>query len=266
MVHVVKTICCFAICMMLLQVPANAQNPRVSDPNQIGWFATNATVRFAEQWSSTLELQWRRDDWLRNGMQNLVRGSINYQVHPSVSLRAGYAFAETFPYGDPTIQAAGKTFPEHRTFQQAFITQPLNRLALQHRFMLEQRWIGRFTDPTNNRAHDYQYVNRFRYLARLQAPLQKPAANGAHWYAAVWDELMVNFGKEVTQNVFDQNRSSLIVGRQFSPHARVEGGFLSQIVQLGRQLTPGRPIFQYNTGFTVSAIFNIDARKKDVGE
>lgn len=253
-------------CLLASGFPAQAQNLRISDPNQIGWFAANATIRFAEKWSSTLDFQWRRDDWVHNAQQNLFRASINYQVHPFVSVRAGYAFAETFPYGEPTIQAAGKTFPEHRTFQQALISQPINRLTLQHRFMLEQRWIGRFTNPANNRAHDYQYINRLRYMARLQAPLQKPAANGAHWYGAIWDEVMVGFGKEVQHNVFDQNRTSLVLGRQFSPHARLEGGFLSQVVQLGRQTIPGRSIFQYNTGFIISAIFNVDARKKTTGQ
>jgi hypothetical protein len=263
--HINKAICLIFICLLVAQYSVQAQNPRMDDPNQIGWFATNATVRFAEKWSSTLEFQWRRDDWVRNGQQNLVRGSINYQVHPAVSLRGGYAFAATFPYGEPTIQAAGKTFPEHRSFQQALITQPINRLTLQHRFMLEQRWVGRFTNPDNTRAHDYQYINRFRYLARLQAPFQKAAPNGAHWYGAVWDEILIGFGKQVQHNVFDQNRISLVVGRQFSPSARLEGGFISQIAQLGRQIVPGRSIYQYNTGFTITAIFNVDARNNDVG-
>lgn len=262
MVCINRMVWCFMIGMFFMCQPLLAQNPRMNDPNQIGWFATNAIFRFAEKWSATAEFQWRRDDWVRNGQQNLYRASINYQVHTAVSLRGGYAFAETFPYGEPTIQAAGKTFPEHRTFQQALITQPINRTTLQHRFMLEQRWIGRFTNPANNKAHDYQYINRFRYLARLQTPLQKPAANGAHWYGAVWDEVMIGFGEQVQHNVFDQNRIGLLVGRQFSPNARLEGGFLSQIVQLGRQLVPGRSIFQYNTGFAISAIFNVDARKR----
>lgn len=222
--HFKAIVCSFLFVLLSLGHLAQAQNPRISDPNQIGWFAANATFRFSDKWSSTIEFQWRRDDWVRYGQQNLYRGSINYQVHPAVSLRAGYAFAETFPYGEPTIQAAGKTFPEHRSFQQAFITQPVGRLVLQHRFMLEQRWIGRFTNGAANRADDYQYINRLRYMGRLQAPLQKPAANGAHWYGAIWDEVMVNFGEEVQHNVFDQNRTSAVIGRQFSPHARIEGG------------------------------------------
>ena len=241
----------------------NAQNnTRLNDPNQIGWFAANATVRFAQKWAATGEVQWRRDDWVRNGQQNLFRASINYSVHPAVWLRFGYAAVETFPYGEPTLQAEGKKFLEHRTFQQALVTQDLSPLQLQHRFMLEQRWVGRYVNPAAEKADEYLYTNRFRYMARLQAPFQKPTAKGAFWYGAVWDEVFVGFGKNVQQNVFDQNRASLVVGRQFSPMVRIEGGFLSQIVQLGRRVQD-RNVFQHNNGFIITTSFSLDARKKE---
>lgn len=246
---------------ILLFSGASAQNTRLNDPNQIGWFNANATVRFADKWAGQGEFQWRRDDWVQHNQQNLYRFSINYLVHPSVTLRAGYAFAGTFAYGEPTLQAAGKYFPEHRSFQSVTVAQELGRLQLSHRFMLEQRWIGRYTRPELEKTDDYIYVNRMRYMARLQAPLQRPSANGAFWYAAAFDEILVGFGKNIQQNVFDQNRISLLAGRQFSKKLRVEGGFFSQILQLGRQVE-GRNVFQYNTGFLVSAFANLDARRK----
>lgn len=258
---VFKCLLFFAINFLLLTV-LQAQNPRLSDPNQIGWFAANATVRFAQKWSATGEVQWRRDDWIRNGQQTLLRGSLNYLVHPAVQLRAGYAYADTYPYGEPTIQAAGKTFPEHRTFQQALVTQEIGRVVLQHRLMLEQRWVGRFQNVDAHQADDYLFTNRFRYMARVQVPLQKPTGKGAFWYGAVWDEVFLGFGKNVQYNVFDQNRTALLVGRQLSPRTKLEGGMISQIVQLGRQVPAGRNVFQYNTGFIITASFNLDARKK----
>jgi hypothetical protein len=238
-----------------------AQITRLDDPNQIGWFAVHAAVRLQAKWSANGEFQWRRDDWVKHPLQNLYRASINYQVHPAVSLRAGYAYAGTFPYGEPTLQAAGKTFPEHRSFQAVWINQEIGKVQLTHRFMLEQRWIGRFTSPALDKVDDYVYFNRMRYMARLQARLHKPAANGSFWYAAAFDEILIGFGKNIQQNVFDQNRVSALIGHQFSPRFRTEAGFLSQILQLGRRVE-GLNVFQYNTGFTISSTFSFDARKK----
>ena len=79
-------------------------------------------------------------------------------------------------------------------------------------------------------------------------------------YAAIYDEIFVGFGKNVNENVFDQNRLGVLLGYRFSSKVRIEGGFLSQIVQLPREVT-GRNVFQYNTGVILSTIINADLFK-----
>jgi hypothetical protein len=74
---------------------------------------------------------------------------MNYQVNPKLQLRFGYGWIETFNYGDIPIQAAGKTFTEHRTCQMATLTDNVGRMGLSHCFFLEQRWIGRCTNPAS---------------------------------------------------------------------------------------------------------------------
>lgn len=58
--------------------------------------------------------QWRRIDGLKNWQQRLFRTGINYAVRKDVSLNAGYAFAETFTYGD---YPAANAFPKHRIYE-----------------------------------------------------------------------------------------------------------------------------------------------------
>ena len=155
------------------------------------------------------------------------------------------------------MQAAGRTFTEHRAYQVATITDKLNKLDLSHRFMLEQRWVGRFTDAQAAKETDYVYSNRLRYMLRMQHPLVQNKEKGTQLYAAVYDEIFVGFGKNVTENVFDQNRIGALIGYRFSPKLRIEGGYFNQILQLGREVN-GRNVFQYNQGIIVNSFWNLN--------
>ena len=92
-------------------------------------------------------------------------------------------------------------------------------------------------------------------MFRAQIPLKGREITDKTPYAAIYDEVFVGFGKNVNENVFDQNRLGLLIGYRFSPKVRIEGGFLSQIVQVGREIT-GRNVFQYNSGMIISTHFS----------
>jgi hypothetical protein len=247
--------------LCLLTAVVKAQNTRLSDDNQIGWWNQFATITFNNKWSYHFEYQWRRDNWVKDWQQGLLRTGINYQLHKKVQLRVGYAWAQTFNYGDYPLQAAGKTFPEHRLFQMVTVSDGIGRLEISHRFMLEQRWIGRFLNTTATKADDFIFLNRMRYMFRAQCPLNKPKIEDKAWYAAGYDEVLIGFGKNVNQNVFDQNRLALIIGYRFNKTIRAEGGFFQQILQLGRQIN-NQNVFQYNNGTILNLYYNIDLSGK----
>lgn len=121
--------------------------------------------------------------------------------------------------------------------------------------MLEQRWIGRYSSAALTKEDDFFYVNRLRYMFRMQLPLKGTTMADKTPYAALYDEIFLGFGKNVNENVFDQNRVGAVLGYRFSPMFRAEAGFISQIAQLPREVT-GRNVFQYNNGLLVNTIFN----------
>ena len=51
-------------------------------------------------------------------------------------------------------------------------------------------------------------------------------------FAALYDELFLNFGKQVGYNIFDQNRLYVAIGYTISPILKFEVGYLYQVVQL----------------------------------
>lgn len=247
----------FTIALALLCLTATAQNTRTIDRNTIGWFNNFTTLRFHPKWSGHTEYQWRREDLITQGQQGLLRLGINYEATPRLQLRAGYAWAETYAYGDIPLQAAGRTFTEHRSYQMATLTDQLGRIGLSHRLMLEQRWIGQFQNPQAEKEDLYRYLNRARYMLRVQVPLNKPTMGDKTWYAAGYDEIFIGFGKNVNENVFDQNRLSVLLGYRFSKTLRAEAGYLQQIVQLGREVE-GRNVFQHNRGLILNTYLNFD--------
>ena len=169
------------------------------------------------------EVQWRRSDVFSKNQQLLLRTGLEYFVRPDVRLTIGYGFIETYPYGEFAVPRA---FPEHRIWQQLLVQQELGRIKLAHRYRLEQRMIG---NATTGQFENGRYENRMRYMAKATVNI----THGEHpIYAALYDEVFVNFGKDVGYNIFDQNRLYGAVGYTISSNFKMELGYLYQLVQL----------------------------------
>jgi hypothetical protein len=243
-----------------LSLEATAQNTRLRDNNSIGWYSYTGTFRVHQQWSLHTEYQWRREDFVATWQQSLMRIGVNYHLNPNVMFHLGYGWIETFNYGDYPINGFGKQFPEHRIYQQLNITQKVGRVDLLHRYRLEQRWIGRFDRAESNQPDGWNYLNRLRYMLRLQLPLQGPALDDKEFYLAAFDEIFIGFGKKVNQNVFDQNRVSFLAGYRVNKNLRVEAGYLQQIAQLPRRIDD-RNVYQYNSGLLLNVVINANLKK-----
>lgn len=239
----------------------NAQNTRISDYNSIGWYNYFGTFKVSEKFGVHTEYQFRRNEVVTEWQQSLLRVGVNYQLHPAIQFRLGYAWIETFPYGDIPINGMGKDFTEHRIFQMVTLTDKVSIVDLSHRFMLEQRWLGTYSDPSLRVEDHYLFVNRLRYMFRLQFPLKGTEIKENTPYLAAYEEVFIGFGQNVNENIFDQNRLGILLGYQFNSAVRVEAGYLNQIIQLGREVN-GSNVFQYNNGILINALFTFDVSKK----
>jgi hypothetical protein len=151
----------------------------------------------------------------------------------------------------------GKDFTEHRLFQMVTITDKVSIVDLSHRFMLEQRWVGRYSNANLKSEDEFPLLHRIRYMFRVQIPLKGTEIKDNTPYFAFYDEVFIGFGKNVNANVFDQNRIGILLGYKFSKNVRIEAGYLNQILQLGRQVN-GQNVFQNNSGIILNANFNFD--------
>jgi opacity protein-like surface antigen len=247
--------------ILLCLSPAMAQNTRINDQNQIGWYNYFGTFKIAEKFSFHTEFQARRTDYISDKQQNLTRVGFNYQANPKLLLRLGYAWIETYPYGEYAINGQGKDFNEHRIFQMATLTDKISKFELSHRFMLEQRFVGRYSKQDLTVEDEYVFMNRIRYMFRIQMPLKGTEITNKTPYIAAYDEIIIGFGKNVNENIFDQNRIGLLLGYRLDNNFRIEAGYLNQKLQLGREINQ-RNVFQSNNGFIINTMFNFDLRNK----
>lgn len=219
-------------CLVLLASALPAQ----SDHNANGWFMYFGDHPLGKsKWGLHLEGQWRRHDVVTQWQQLLLRPAVNYQVTKNLMLTGGYAFVETYRYGDYPARAR---FPENRIWQQALLTTKFLGRDWQHRLRLEQRFFG---------GYAARYENRIRYMLRTNIPLP---FGDRKYYLGLYDEILYNFGRDVAFNVFDQNRAYVALGRPIARDTRLEIGFLEQTIQQRN----GR-IFEHNHTLQV-AIFS----------
>lgn len=229
----VRALTLAAVVFLPLQAPAQA---RVTRENVNSWLTVSGDLRLSERWYLDYDPALRRHGPADEMQQLLLRAGLRYQATSAVRLTWGYAFVETWPYGK---LPSTSRFPEHRMWEQLQLNHATGRVALNHRYRLEQRWLGRVA-PENGeeRVQNWVRTNRFRYRIQATLPLEGKTLDDGEFYLTANDEVFLNWGANVQYNVFDQNRIVLAVGRRFSEKLRVEIGYLDQLIEKanGRQL------------------------------
>lgn len=239
----------------------SGQNNRINTHENIGWYNYFGTFKLSGKFGLHTEYQWRRNNFIKDWQQSLLRVGVNYQLTPGVLFRAGYAWIETFPYGEIPINGLGRDFTEHRIFEMVQLTHKEGLVDFSHRFMSEQRFVGRYSSTDIEKEDEFPLLHRLRYMVRLQVPLKGRELKDKTPYVALYNEVFIGFGENVNANVFDQNRFGILLGYRFSKTVRIEGGYLNQTLQFGRQIN-GKNVFQHNNGIIINANFSIDLMRK----
>jgi hypothetical protein len=237
------------------------QNNRINTYHNIGWYNYFGTFKMSDKFSLHTEYQWRRDNVITDWQQGLLRVGLNYQHNLRVLFRVGYSWIETFPYGEIPINGLGRDFTEHRIFEMVQLSHKEGKIDFSHRFMLEQRFVGRYSSANVLKEDEFPLLNRIRYMVRLQVPLKGNEIKDNTPYVAFYDEVFIGFGENVNANIFDQNRAGVLFGYRINKSVRIEGGYLNQTLQFGRQIN-GQNVFQNNNGLIINANFNIDLMRK----
>jgi hypothetical protein len=193
------------------------------------WLAFFGTHPLGGQWSLLSEVQFRRSEGLLHPQQFLVRPGIAYHFSDRLTASLGYFHIETYPYGEYPI--ALRT-PENTGWQQLAVSSKLGRVDLLSRIRLEERFVRPpVLDPEGVPAQGSAvHTNRFWMLQRISFPLRMTAEGPSRLYGIVSEEVLLNFGRYVAANVFDQNRFFAGFGYRLRKGLRLETGYLHQLV------------------------------------
>ncbi len=214
--------------ILFLHFTVSAQSIRKQTSITNAWLMYFGDHKISPKWGVHLEAQLRRADFISNPQQLLLRPAINYHLSAQTFFSMGYAFVETYPYGE---FPAKSNFPEHRLWQQMQIKNQVAKFEMTSRFRLEQRWINLPTQQGDVfLPGEAVFQNRFRLLTRFSIPFKGKVIKEKSWYFSTYDELFVSFGKRVAYNIFDQNRLYFALGYRFPKLGRLEMGYLSQII------------------------------------
>ncbi len=218
------------------------------DQNQ-SWLIYNGVFKINNHFNLQSDIQIRRWDGLKQPQQNLYRIGFDYNFNEKISATVGWAYVETFPYGEFLDEVPQKfnhfKFSEQRLWEQiALKHNKMGNFLFDSRFRIEQRWleniknIGTDLLPNFQKFEDknegfWRLRHRLRYRLRLQFPLFSSEWKDNILFATLYNEVMINFGKGVTNNIFDQNRLSATLGWRFNKDANIQLGYLNQFIQRG---------------------------------
>ncbi|MCB0733659.1 MAG: DUF2490 domain-containing protein [Flavobacteriales bacterium] len=238
--------------MMGLFSPSFAQRD-VADQT-CGWYVLMGNHRLSNHWGIRTEYQFRRYGLISDWQQSLLRFGADYHFSESTGVTAGYAWIVTFPYGEQPVLHQSN---EHRIWEQFLTTQRFGKMQLQHRYWLEQRFLDTYVRNVDGSISksDGRFRQRARYRAMLSRPL-KEWENDRQLFAAVNDEVLINFGPGTGKNILSQNRTYVGLGYQYAKGKNIMLGYLNQLIFKSDGIR-----MEQNHTLHVFLRYNVDFRK-----
>ncbi|MCW3091009.1 MAG: hypothetical protein JWP81_2078 [Ferruginibacter sp.] len=243
------------ICIIILTcltLSSKAQISKSTESVQQLWFGYFNQTRLTDKWGLWTDLHLRtREDFTNKFSQSIVRLGLTYYVNDATKLTAGYAYVSIYP-----ADAHKKiTQPEHRPWQQIQWHTKYGKKRMMQWFRLEERYRRKIiNDSTLGKGNNFNY--RVRYNIWYDIPFSKAGIvpNGLSF--VVNDEVHINFGKEIINNYFDQNRFFAGLKYQTGEQANLQLGYMN----LFQQLPAGN---KYRSLHTIRLFYfqNLDVRR-----
>lgn len=208
-------------------VSVQAQHKYTNNFN--GWYMYFGDHKISKKFGVHLEAQLRRANVITKPQQLLLRAGMNYHFSSQVFATVGYCFVETYPYGEFAVT---RSFPENRVWEQVQLKTPIGRIEWISRFRLEQRFsnLPILTFDNVYEAGPAIYTNRFRLLNRFSIPFNGSTIQDGAFYVSTYSEFLINFGRNVAYNIFDQHRAYIALGYKIPKLGRLEIGYMNQLV------------------------------------
>lgn len=205
-----------AIC---LSAPLAEAQEKTVQKNQV-WIGYMTSTKISDKYSIWNDVHYVPESFA------IVRTGLTRNVLNNGGITVGYAFLKL-----PVSPETKLERNEHRPWAQVQLTAPLAaKWSVTQRIRYDARFRQRIND--GELADGYTFNHRLRLLLSIRKNIGNCSARGVQPYLAVSNETLLNFGKEITYNTFDQNRASLSFGIQ-KKQIQYQLGFMNRFVQTG---------------------------------
>lgn len=192
------------------------------------WFGYFNQARFSGKWGLWFDGHLRtRDDFTTDLSQGILRVGLTYYINDVTKLTAGYAYINHYP------QDAHKEIsqPEHRPWQQIQWHTRYGKKRMMQWLRLEERFRHKILNDSTL-ADGYNFNYKMRYNLAYEIPLSKKGIVPAGLSFIANDEIHINFGKQIVNNYFDQNRFFIGVKYSTNSHDNIQAGYMNVFQQL----------------------------------
>ena len=197
------------IFLLLFTIALHAQKSNTGN-----WFIYFGNQKINNKWNWHNEVQYRNFNFMGDLSQLLVRTGIGYNLtENNNNILLGYGFINSQKYLSNSNEKVGTN--EHRVYQQFITRQSFNKVFLQHRYRIEERFLPN------------EFQMRFRYFLGINIPINKPRLEKNAYYFSAYNEIFIN----AQQNIFDRNRLYGAIGYIFNKNIKMEAGYMAQTLE-----------------------------------
>lgn len=198
------------------------ETPKHAYDNML-WAGYYNSLSLNEKWSVNSDFQFRTKDWYKTPSQGLGRVGISYKLDPKLNVTVGLAHFRFF-LNDVVTRG------EWRPWQEIGLSDRIGKFKISNRLRIEQRFNE--TNDNNGPTGQYRFNWRFRYKLDIQYPEEGKFSVG------LGNEIMLNAGKNITVNYFDQNRTYGSLNANLTKNISLQFQFMYiwQLLQNGQTL------------------------------
>jgi hypothetical protein len=205
------------------------QQKDVVNSNQ-QWFQYYNQTKLSDKWTLLVDGGFRWKEGFQESSQFIVRAAMGYSLTSNIQISSGLAHLGF--YSSDKISKV-----EFRPYQEITVKNKFNKIDLNHRYRVEERFFKSVDNGVIQSPNTFNF--RFRYSLMLSIPLfqlskEKPEKV---FILNIGDEIFVNAGSDIVDNVFDQNRFIISPTFKLSDQLSISSTWNSQFASTS---TPSR--------------------------
>ncbi len=197
------------------------------------WNVLNGKFTFNKTWSTFFEAQVRSQKFYYDFSYHEYKGGIGYNFRKQLSVVLAMGQYVTY---SPTANFKSVQTSEFRTWQQFTLINDIDRVKLEHRYRIEQRFFSS------------GFRNRFRYRISAILPLNKREVEENTLYLNSSNEIFLTDIKPH----FERNRFFIGAGYEFSDLFTLQTGLLRQYDYLPNGVGIVKDYFQTSLLFSIN--------------